>query len=227
MNIEIDRSLFVFQLKTLLANKMSMGMLLFWHWTLGGFAFAKKGVAAGIAPDAVLWTNYGLFLGTCLVAMMAAICVSFTLVKPRAYGMVELLLASPLSLRKFAATSFATCFSFSAVNLALHFLVVKLRFGYAPAGAGFYWALAAVLAFAAFILFGIVIMSLRRKDADQLYILLVGIGMGTYAPAMFTKLRLDIAAWLPPALAAVFLLGAAALWFYFHKLISKEKAVLV
>lgn len=226
MKIEIDRALLCFQLKTLLTDKMSLFILAFWHWWLTGFVFGKKGIAAAAGADALLWTNYGLFVGACVAAVMGAVCVNFTLVKPRSYGMIELMLASPLSLRKMAATSAATCFAFSAVNLALHFILIRARFGAVPHGAGFYLGLAAALAFTAFAMLGSAILSLRRKDAEQLHVLLTVFGMLMFVLPMLTKLRLQLAPWLPPAIAVFFLLACGAMWFYFNGLITKEKAVL-
>ena len=226
MKIEIDRSLLKFQLRTLLTDKTSLFTLVFGHWCLTGIVFGKKGIAALSAADGLLWTNYGLFVGTSVAVVMGAICVGFTLVKPRTYGMVELLLASPLSLRKLVATSFVTCFAFSAVNLAAHFLIIRLKFGAVPYGTGFYLALAAALSFTAFGLLGSALMSLCRKDFEQTHVIMTAAGILLIAAPMFTKLRLEIAPWLPPALAAAFLLGCAALWFYFHKLITREKAAL-
>lgn len=226
MKIEIDRALFSFQLKTLLTDKMSLFILAFWHWWLCGYVFGKKGIAAAAGADALLWANYGLFVGACVAAVMGGVCVNFTLVKPRSYGMVELMLASPLSLRKMVATSAATCFSFSAVNLALHFILIRARFGAVPHGSGFYLGLAAALSFAAFVLLGAAILSLRRKDAEQLHAALTAFGILMFVLPMLTRLRLPIAPWLPPAIAGAFLLGCGAMWFYFNSLITKEKAVL-
>lgn len=226
MKIEIDHSLFRFQLKTLLTDKVSLAQLLVFHWWVSGLVFAKKGLAAGAAPDGALWVNYGLLICACVTVLMGGICAGFTLVKPRVFGMVELLLASPLSLRKLIGTSFFSCFLFSAVNLGVHFAVIHARFGLVPHGAGFYAALAAVLAFSALFILGAVLVSLRRKDADQLHIVFIAVAMIFVAAGMLTRLSLNIPAWLPPSLAAAFLVGAYALWAALPRLINKEKAVL-
>jgi ABC-type multidrug transport system permease subunit len=222
----MDLSLFRFQLRALLGDRTTLWQLLVAHWVLSGFVFAKKGLASAAGADAALWTNYGLFIAAAAGCMFGAIAVSFTLVKPRDYGMVELMLASPLSLRKLAVTSWLTCLVFSGVNLGLHFLIIGFRFGALPYGSGFYLSLAAAMAFTACVMLGAVILALRRKDAGQLHGVLLAVGLLILAPIMLTKLRLDIPAWLPPALAAAFLLCFCSLCSGFYRLINKEKAVL-
>lgn len=226
MKIELDRTLFFFQLKALLTDRMSLWQLAVAHWLVSGLVFGKKGVAAAAAADASLWANYGLFVCSCLALMVGGVAVSFILVKPRTYGMVELLLASPLSPRKLASTSFAACFSYILVNMALHFVIVGARFGAAPYGAGFYSALAASLCFAGLVVFGTGILSLTRNDAEQLHVILFSTGLALFVSVVFTKLQLSIPVWLPPALAGTFLLCSFALWRNFHALVTREKAVL-
>ncbi|HBB67761.1 MAG TPA: hypothetical protein DCZ93_10795 [Elusimicrobia bacterium] len=226
MRNSVDLSLLRFQLKALLGDKTSLWQALICHWVLTGFVFAKKGLASAASADAALWTNYGLFVAAAALTMFGGICIGFVLVKPRSYGMVELMLASPLSLRKLAVTSYFTCLLFSVANLALHFLVIGLRFGAVPYGPGFYSALAAATAFAGSVLFGAVILALRRKDSDQLQGVLLAVGLMFIAPLMFTRLRLDIPSWLPLFLAAVCALGFFSLWSGFYRLITREKAVL-
>lgn len=223
MKIEIDPTLFRFELKALLLNKLTMFQTVFLQWYLVRSFFGKGQVAS---CDALFWTNYGVFVCTAVSALLGAVCVGYVLVKPRANGMVELLLASPLSLRKLISTTLAVCFIFSAANLAVHLTVLILKFGSVPYGAGFYMALAVALAFTLLVLLGSVIFSLRSKDANQLPALLMVLGMMLWAVAFITSLRLAIPYWLPAAVTAGLLAGCAALWRLAPILVTKEKAVL-
>jgi len=223
MKLEIDPALFWFELKALLRNKLTLGQTLLMHWYFIRVFFGK---AAPASCDAVFWTNYGLLICTAVSALMGAVCVGYVLVKPRANGMVELLLASPLSLRKFIGTSLAVCVLFSAANLAVHLAVLVLRFGSFPYGAGFYAALAASLAFTVLITLAAVIFSLRSRDANQLHAVLMMVGMLFWAVAFVTGLRLSVPLWAPLAAVSALLAGAAGLWRLFPRLITKEKAVL-
>jgi len=226
MKINIDRALFRFQMRMMLSDRTALVQILIVHYLTNGLVFGKKGVAAAAAADAALWTNYGLFMCSGVLVLAGAVCVGYTLVKPRSFRMVELMLATPLSLRRLAATSFASCFLFSLVNLAVHFGVIWFRFGAVPCGAGFYTALAAALAFSAFLLSCAVVVSLTRKDADQLHAVFLLVGMILAVLGLFTRLRLDIPYWLPYSLVTGLSLGFVFLWANFHRLLTKEKAVL-
>lgn len=225
MKNSVDPALLRFQLKTLLTDKVALLQLAFFHWWLGNFVFGRKGMAVAAAADAALWTNYGLLVALCVALLMGSVCVGFTLIKPRAYGMVELLLASPLSLRKLAGTSFAACLLFSLGNLAAHFIFLKLRYGAVPFGAGFFLSLTASAALTALLLLGAVVASLRRKDADQLHVVLIFLGVLIFAVLTFTRLTLPIPGWLPPALAAALPPAFLLLWAKFDRFLDKERAV--
>ena len=222
----IDKTLARFELKALLTDRLSLAQLLFWQWWLSGSVFGAKGVASPASADALLWANYGLFICGAVAVMMAGVCVGFTLVKPRKYRMVELMLASPLPLGRLITTTFSVCMAFSAGNLLLHLLVLRLRYGVVPYGYGFYAGLLAALSLAAFCLLGAVLLALRRRDYDQLHYVLIVLGMLLWAPIVFTHMRAQLPVWLAPSAAAFCLLGAAALWRSAGRLVSKEQAVL-
>jgi len=223
MKIEIDRSLFRFELKMLLLNRISLVQLVLLQ---GYLVYAFLGKKDPAACDALFWTNYGLFISAAVSSMFAAICAGYVLVRPRTCGMTELLLASPLSVRKLVATNMAVCSVFTAVNLVLHLVLVGAAFRVVPSGAGFYIGLAASLSFLLFLILGTTLFSLRTKEVNQMQGALVLLGMTLWAGGFVTKMKADPAAWLAPSLAAIFLLVSAGLWALASRIVSKEKVVL-
>lgn len=224
MKTEIDRSLFWFELKALLLNKLTLFQTALVQFYCAR-AFLGKGGPQGC--DAIFWANYGLFVCTAFAFMAGAVCVGYVLVKPRTNGMLELMLVSPLSAPKLAFTSFAVCALFSAANLALHLALVWLRYGVVPQGAGFWLALPAAAGTALLVLLGSVIFALRSNDVSQLHSVLLILGMLLWAAAFMTGMRLQVPAWVPLSLLAVSALGIAAMTYKLPRLVSRERAVLV
>jgi hypothetical protein len=223
MKIEIDPTLMKFELKSLLANRVTLFQAAFLQWYFVSSFPGKKALAA---CDALFWANYGLFVCTTIASVMGAICVGYVLTQPKSNGMLELMLSSPLSLRRLMLTTLAVCFIFSAGGLALHLAVLHAVYGVVPAGAGFYLASAAALAFSFLTLLGSVVFAFGTKDIHQLHVVVMMLGMVFWIAGIFTGLRLAVPLWLAPSLIAFFLALSGILWNLAPRLISKEKAVL-
>ncbi len=223
MKIEIDSALLKFGLKTLLKNRLTLTQLGIFH---GYLLYSFAGKKAPSACGDLFWLNYGLFCCPAAALILGAVCAGFILVQPRVCGLTELLLASPLSLRRLIMTNLAVCSIFAAVNLALHLILLRAAYGVAPHGAGFYLWLASAAVFVVSTLLGTILFSLRTKDVGQVKSPLVMLGMIIWAVGFVMDMKAEPPLWLLPTLNAIFMLAAAGLWAFADKLVSKEGAVL-
>jgi ABC-type multidrug transport system permease subunit len=122
MNLQINRVVFKHEFQKLLWNPVTWAQLLFFH-AYAGYFMIKAGLGT-FSPENSVLSNYILFFGSAILLLLNSISAGYVFVRPKMYRVIDILLATPLSLNSFVYTSIAVCFAFNSVNFLVHMAIV-------------------------------------------------------------------------------------------------------
>lgn len=224
MKPQINPILFRHELRRLLWNKVTLAQMFYTHAIMCFVALTTA--LPGRTCDSDVWISYTLFYGLSVALMFNSISGGYLFVRPKIARVLDAVLASPLSLPSYVATSALACLLFNAVNFALHMvLMLALRQAGPPSWKLLPAALCA-LALGALLLILLARFTLTAKDPGQGQIVMMFLTIGTLVAGSLVVTHIKPGAGYLCAGAVVLLALLPVVWRLAINTLGKEAVVL-
>jgi|GEM_PF-3854999 len=224
MKPPLNRTLFRYELRRLLWNRVTLAQSLYTHAVI--LFVALTTILQEKTSDPGVWTSYTLFYGLGAALMFNNISGGYLFVRPKMARAMDAVLVTPLSPGGYVASSALACFIFNIVNFALHMLfALALRHPGIPSP-GIVPASIAVVSAGAMLLLALARFTLTSKDPGQGQIAMMLLTIGTLVAGSLAAVHIKPSTGHLWSMAAVSLAALPFAWRAAIGTLGREEVVL-